>query len=329
MRYECLIRRSKSDEIAFTAQASQDSLTIPSDTVSLQVERSVVDLAHLGRILAQEPSQENWQPADWCSLSGHVVQVSDEVKHIQVGDRLSAIGPLASQVILPIQECCVVPSHIDADQAAWWALLVALIRSVKKLKIEIGESVLILGKGTVGSLMAQLAHTAGATHIIGLDPEQGINSTDTKEQDTVGAPKWIARQDTLPAMLPEARADVLIDVCGDLTWLNRLLPSVKERGRVMSFALDGAATSDYDFYPHIHRRSLKWTSEVLKATPCQNSDDHSPHSKEAAFVDHLLNHGSLGPICQNVTYVYPIRLGEQILSLSETNSLIVQWTNHD
>jgi len=329
MHYECLVRRSKSDEIAVTVRESQGPPTVRAGTVLLEVERSVVDVGHLGQILAREPTGQNWQSLGWCSLSGRVAQIGDKVEGIQVGDQLSAIGPLANCVVLPVQECCALPDNVAADQAAWWALLIALVRSVRRLRIEIGESVLVLGGGITGCLIAQLSLVAGAAYVVGLDLVRTIDDKDFKARGSGVAPTWIARQDALQSALPSGQVDVLIDALGDLAQFSRLLSLTREGGRAMSLAVNDTVPSDFDFYPNVHRRSLKWISGTLRSALRQSSNGRMRYDKEAGFASYLFGNGRLGRICQEVAHVYPIHLGEQILPISDTKSLVLQWIDHD
>ena len=142
MHYKCSVRNLSSGETAITAKADEAPLALQKGSVLVEVERAIVDVDHLARVSSSEPLQRDCQPLEWCSLVGRVIQVDHEVNGFQNGDRIGAIGPVANRVILPAQECLELQSNVNPDQAACWALLVALIRFAGKLHLEIGESVI-------------------------------------------------------------------------------------------------------------------------------------------------------------------------------------------
>lgn len=328
MSYECVVKRLASDEIAITARESQEP-PVPAGSMLVEVECSVVDVQHLDRILASEGAGRRWNPLHWCSLVGRVAQVGRGLDQIQVGERVSAMGPVASRVLLPAQECLVVPDDVHTDPGVYWALLSALIRSIRRLRIEIGESVLVVGGGLVGSLVAQLSLVAGAGIVVGIDPQQQDNGRGFRAHKPGPAPTWVANQEALPRALSNGQVDVLIDVVGDLERLHRLLSLVRVGGRAMLLTADDADPVDFDFYPGVHRRSLILTGGTLRAALQRGSNGELGHTREAAFINYLFQHDRLSLAHQIAARVHPIHSAAQTLPALKGLGLIVQWSNYE
>jgi NADPH:quinone reductase-like Zn-dependent oxidoreductase len=325
MTYGCVVRRLESGEVAIAAE-NAEAPPVQADAVLLEVERSVVDGRHVDQVLDSGTNEQSWMSLDWGSLVGRVIEAGSEVEGIRPGDRVSAIGPVASRVARPARECLVVPDDVDTSQAAYWALLVALVRSIKWLQIELGESVLVLGGGLVGSLAAQLSLVAGAAAVVGVDHRRVVNA-EVPQACESGLPlTWVADPETLQGGLPRGEVDVLIDVLGDFGRLYRMLSLVRVGGRAMSLAANDATPVDFDFYPNIHRRSLRLSSSTLQAGLCHNSRGAESSTRETAFIEYLLQGNRLGLTDQIAAYVGLGDRAEQVLPISGDTSLMVQWS---
>lgn len=325
MIHECVVRCLASGEVAITAESTQ-SPPVRTGTVLLEVDRSVVDGRHLGRVLSSEQFEQDGKRLGWCSLTGRVAQVGDDVHKLQVGDCVSAIGPVADCVVVSAQECLLVPDGVDADQAAYWALLVALVRSLRRLRIEIGESVLVLGGGMVGNLVAQLSLVAGAALVAGVDFNRGSDGKEFKVYEAEPTPIWVIDQDSLQEALPDGKGvDALIDAWGDLEQLGRMLPVVRTGGRALLLAVNGAGCVDFDFYPDIHRRSLRLVSGTLRGALQQNGWGKNHLNREAALIAHLWQSDRLELLHQVATCVDPVHSARQVALMPIGPDLSIRW----
>jgi NADPH:quinone reductase-like Zn-dependent oxidoreductase len=288
--------------------------------VLLEVERSVVDVGHANQALATGKTKVGWEHPSWCSMIGRVAEVGGAADKLQIGDRVSAIGPAASRVLLPAEACLEVPDTVEAGKAVYWALLSALVRSARQLGIELGESALVLGGGLTGRLLAELSMAAGAARVMGLDATRSADSPNQPYDGPAPTPMWYANMTTLRKELPD-EVDVLIDVLGDFGQLYQVLPLVRAGGRVLSLAANDAPPVEFDFYPNIHRRSLK----LIGATLQQSLAEEMASAREIAFINHLLQNGRLSMVQRPAPEVHPDPAGEQTMSTVETASLIIRW----
>jgi (R,R)-butanediol dehydrogenase / meso-butanediol dehydrogenase / diacetyl reductase len=79
-------------------------------------------------------------------------------------------GGLAEYIVARADTCVPVPHSLGADIAALAEPTSVAVRAVRKMGDPVGSRVLILGAGTIGLLVAQVARAAGARLIAAVDP---------------------------------------------------------------------------------------------------------------------------------------------------------------
>ncbi len=326
MYYELFVERADADEIVLTALERGESLKAGGSTVLVEVERSVAGVGGLARALTLKQDRA---PAGWCSFWGRVVEAGNPDGGIQVGDRVGAIGPTVSHIVVPTEACSVLPDSLVPDWEASWALLVALFRAVRGLRIEIGESVLVLGGGLAGDLATQLSLVAGAGRVIGYDPGQSAGSGHSQSDRSGPAPMWITDLDSLQEHLPVDRADVLVDISADARQLGKALLWVREGGRAVSLSAEPVAPADFDFYPSVHRRSLMWRNADLRSGLRSTSDARTGYEQESEFLTQLIRRDCLDRSARSRQPVYAPDSGSERFQIGDLDRLIVQWKGHE
>lgn len=78
-------------------------------------------------------------------------------------------GALAEFIKIPIRQIYKIPPNVKLDEAAMNEPLSVALHAVKRAEIEFGNSVAIIGAGTIGILIGQLAKIAGAFPIFVID----------------------------------------------------------------------------------------------------------------------------------------------------------------
>lgn len=79
-------------------------------------------------------------------------------------------GGFAEYAVCPEAQCLKIDDTVDFDEAAMAEPLACAIHGIDKLHIQTGQVVLIIGGGTIGLLMVQLAKLSGASTIILSEP---------------------------------------------------------------------------------------------------------------------------------------------------------------
>jgi 2-desacetyl-2-hydroxyethyl bacteriochlorophyllide A dehydrogenase len=81
-------------------------------------------------------------------------------------------GGMAQYSAVPKKQVYLLPDDFPIKYAAFAEPLSCCVQGIKQAEIKIGDTVTILGLGTIGILMAQLARINGASKIINVDPLQ-------------------------------------------------------------------------------------------------------------------------------------------------------------
>ena len=79
-------------------------------------------------------------------------------------------GGFAEYCISPSAQCYKVNDEVDFDVAAMAEPLACVIHGIDRADIHVGENVMIVGGGTIGLIMAQLAKLSGAARVIVSEP---------------------------------------------------------------------------------------------------------------------------------------------------------------
>ncbi len=106
------------------------------------------------------------------SSSGVVVAVGEDVKSVKVGDAVATIGGFHKSYNL-LNENYVVKfdsEKIPMNIAALSYISIFPLASIRKTRLEIGESALVMGLGILGQFAVKFLKAAGAVPIIAADP---------------------------------------------------------------------------------------------------------------------------------------------------------------
>ncbi len=86
--------------------------------------------------------------------------------------RMTAIGALAEQIVVPAKAALPLPSDVSLEEAALigCAALTGVGAVLNRARVEQGATVLVVGAGGVGQFCVQGARIAGASVIVAVDP---------------------------------------------------------------------------------------------------------------------------------------------------------------
>ncbi len=79
-------------------------------------------------------------------------------------------GGFADYCLAPYAQCVVVPENTDPELAAMAEPLACCLHGIDRAGIRPGENVLVIGGGTIGQIMLQLARLAGAAKVVLSEP---------------------------------------------------------------------------------------------------------------------------------------------------------------
>ena len=107
----------------------------------------------------------------YCSM-GTVVDRGKKVERVEVGDRVAAQGYHASHQVIN-RYYHRVPDGVNGEDAVFLVMAAIAIRGIRRSRVQLGESMAVLGLGIVGQLALSLGSLSGAMPIIGIDLDEG------------------------------------------------------------------------------------------------------------------------------------------------------------
>lgn len=108
------------------------------------------------------------------SSAGIVMETGKSVKAVAVGDRVAVTNCMHKAInVVEEQNAIKIESdNVSFNEAAMAFIGSFSIAAIRKARLEVGESCLVMGLGILGQLAVQYAHASGAVPIIAADPNE-------------------------------------------------------------------------------------------------------------------------------------------------------------
>jgi len=199
-------------------------------------------------------------------MSGVVEQVGNEVTGLQAGDHV-AIDPnfycgvcyyclsgrehfcshmngvgttrdggFAQYCTVPAKAALKIPKQMPLEVAAFAEPLACCLHGIDLTNIQMGDQVLLIGAGTIGLVMLQLAKLAGASRLAVVEPDPGKR----KLAQSLGADLiFPGGEDYLryAESTPDVRADRVIECVGKAETVRLAIQAASKGATVMLFGL--------------------------------------------------------------------------------------------
>ena len=207
------------------------------------------------------------------SLAGVVESVGEDVISVRPGDRVAVSWGRHARYVC-VDEINV--HRIEDDSVSFSDAAMAFIASfplaaIRKCRLEIGESAVVMGQGILGQLGLQLLRAAGACPVIAVDPipskreramELGADlALDPYEADFVDR----AREAT------HGGANVALEVTGVGKALDGVLDCMARMGRVALLGCTRRSDFSIDYYHKVHGPGISLIGAHTKARPERES----------------------------------------------------------
>lgn len=185
---------------------------------------------------------------------GEVVQSGPEA--LDTGQRVVCQTPHSSHSIVSAQEYIPVPAEVPDEEAVFFALIAIALQGVRKARVEIGESVAVIGAGVVGLLAAQLAQQCGGLPVVMVekDPQR------LEFAQHLGADAALPADDNLATAMQEVYGEegpsVVIEASGHPQAILQAFALARRGGRVVLLGSTRGCTAEVNFYRDVHQKGL-------------------------------------------------------------------------
>lgn len=235
--------------------------------VSAGTERAVLT----GNEEAEEQFHFTFPNSSGYSGSGVVTDVGEGVTEYQPGDRVMVHGGGHQQVCtVPVKEVAPVPDNVPLELAALVVISGFSLAAVRKAKIELGGSCLVVGLGLLGQFAVQYARISGAYPVIASD----FSAERRELAKKLGADVVMDPADPEYAekirKITNGGVNSAIEVTGNARALKQTLSCTAKFGRVLLLGCTRTMT-EVDFYNDVHRPGIELIGAHSGARPEKES----------------------------------------------------------
>ena len=169
---------------------------------------------------------------------GIVERIGEGVEGVEIGSRVACYGAPyvrhAERLAVPANLTAKVPDHVDPREAACSGLGAIAIHALRTARLEFGESVVVVGLGILGNLIAQIANAAAIrTAGVDLQEDRAARLRELGVRHVYTDPAELER--ALPDITGGAGADAVLLCAGGPgeTLINRAMDWIRDRGKIV------------------------------------------------------------------------------------------------
>ena len=257
-----VVRRMELEEFELP-DLTDDSILVQNEYTAVSPGTEIYNWLH-----GSEPGQPEQFPhtTGYCS-TGVALEVGRKVKSIKPGDRVSAQGIHASHEVLT-ENVYPAPEGVASEDAAFLVMAAIALRGIRKSRVELGETVVVLGLGLVGQLAMSLARRCGAMPVIALDLDpRRLAKAKERGADVAINPSEVADlAERVRNECPADGADVVIEATGKPAVYPQAVRLARTCGRVIALG-SPRGTVEMDFLHDVHLREVDLIGAFQPLTP--------------------------------------------------------------
>lgn len=206
------------------------------------------------------------------SAAGTVEKLGEGVRDFAVGDRVAMYWSVHAQYnTLPEQNLIKLPDNVSFRSGALLHIAAFPLAALRKTRLELGESMLVMGLGILGQFAVSLAHAAGAAPVIAADPNPDRRAEALAHgADYALDPCAPGFADKLKE-LTDGGVNAAIEVTGVGAGLNETLDCMKPFGRVALLGCTRDPDFTVDYYQKVHKPGITLIGAHTNARPTVDS----------------------------------------------------------
>lgn len=230
------------------------------------------------------------------SSAGEVVAVGSAVTKVQVGDRVAMYwSKHINYNILPEENVVKIEDErVSYEEAAVALIATFPLAAIRKVNLEIGESLLVMGCGILGQLAVMEARAAGAYPVIACDPVAERRDEALKNgADYAFDPLDKDFAEKVKA-LTGGGVKTAIEVTGLGVGLNETLDCMARLGRIALLGCTRNSDFSVDYYYKVHGPGITLVGAHTSARPnAESYPSYFTHTDDILTVLRLCGGGRL------------------------------------
>ena len=206
------------------------------------------------------------------SAAGTVTEIGNGVKDIAVGDKVMVFwGKHKKNITMPRSRVIKIPDGVSTAEASMTYISIFPLAAIRKTRLEIGESALVMGLGILGIFAVQQLRAAGAYPVIAADPKPERRELALKlGADYVFDP---TEEGFVQKVLDVSGGgvNVCIEVTGLGVGLTQALDCMQKMGRIALLGCTRSSKFEIDYYGKVHGRGISLIGAHTIARPSYES----------------------------------------------------------
>lgn len=201
------------------------------------------------------------------SSAGIVEAVGEDVTSVKVGDRVALSWSMHSQYIVMPEKNVFPIGDISFEEAALFHIATFPLAAIRKCRLEIGESAIVMGMGILGIIALKLLKAAGAAPIIAVDPDAQKREKALQSGADYALDPYAEDFADVAKKLTDGGAKVGIEVTGVGAGLNGILDCMAKYGRVALLGCTRDSNFNIDYYRKVHGPGITLIGAHTQARP--------------------------------------------------------------
>ena len=206
------------------------------------------------------------------SSAGVVVEVGQGVTSVAPGDRVAMSWTLHCQYIcVPERNVYKLHEQNSFREAALWHIATFPMAAIRKCRLEIGESAIVMGMGVLGMMAVKFLRQAGAAPIIAADPVPEKRALALKLGADYALDPFAEDFAKSVKALTGGGVKVAIEVTGNGPALDMVLDCMARFGRVALLGCTRHSDFTIDYYHKVHAPGIALIGAHTMARPNMES----------------------------------------------------------
>ncbi|MBP3437045.1 MAG: zinc-binding alcohol dehydrogenase [Clostridia bacterium] len=208
------------------------------------------------------------------STAGIVEAVGEGVTRVKVGDRVASIWTIHTNYnIVPEKNLTVIDESISLSEAAIWPIASFPLAAIRKTRLEMGETALVMGLGVLGLTAIQLLRAAGASVIVAVDPIPEKRELALKIGADYAFDPFAEDFEANVRRASYGGINVAIEVTGNCRALDMVLDCMQYFGRVALLGCTRTSDFNIDYYKKVHAPGITLVGAHTMARPQVDSSN--------------------------------------------------------
>ncbi len=240
-------------------KAALESYTVPDlqpDEVLIANEYSVLSAGTERANLLGLPNTPRLFPVHmgYCAV-GRILERGSGVQNLAAGDRVIVYhGGHQTYTVMKAEGLVQVDDRVASLDAAFTVIASMALQGLRKTRLELGESVLIMGQGLLGIFATQLARLDGGLPVVAMDfNPQRRELARQLGADYVFAPDEPELAAKIKKITRGRGMNAVIEVTGSARALEQALELAAWEGRVSLLGCTRISDRPIDFYQMVHK----------------------------------------------------------------------------